>query len=159
MWQWDRTFCVSCWVNWMALRILIFWKRIKWLCFKETKLIYLNLKSSFYCSLLSMLIAWQRMTGCLLSTLLQHTSGAELCVRSSCLFLHWLVAELEIIKQWGKPGISRFFFWNNMEVQKFLISSNPWSGKVVTFSESSQCHHFMLNNLRCFSNYSSFPHP
>lgn len=30
-------------------------------------------------------------TGCLLSTLSQGTSGAELCVRSNCLSLHWLV--------------------------------------------------------------------
>lgn len=39
--------------------------------------------------------------GCLLSIFLQCTSGAELCVRSSCLFLHWLVGEVEVIKWKG----------------------------------------------------------
>lgn len=38
---------------------------------------------------------------CLLSTFLQRASGAELGVRSSCLFLRWLVGEVEIMKWRG----------------------------------------------------------
>lgn len=45
------------------------------------------------------------MTECLLAAFLQCTSGAKLCLRSSCLFLCWPVEEVEIIcggEVWNK---------------------------------------------------------